>query len=371
MPPSNSSATTISASPRILIVRLSAIGDTIHSLPLAAALKRAYPDCHLGWVVEKPSAPLIVNNPLVDWVRVLPKGWLKSPSQVRRLHGDLTEQRFRIAFDIQGLTKSAVAARLSGARLRIGFVRGEAREVAPLLDNHLIQPEGRHAVDMTLSLLRGVNLPVPERGEFVLPPCGETDLAAIDAALAAERYQGGFALFGPWGSFPAKLWPLERFRELAERLFTETGLPSLMLGHGENERGQVEALARQSSETLAAAPDVSLTGVAELARRARVFVGCDSFPMHAAAAVGCRTLGLFGVTDPERLGPYGPNGRSVYEKITLLRSTRKRRRLGPENMLGLTVDKVLTAARGTPHSLLTSFIDSITCLTKPLYRSTI
>lgn len=333
-----------SGSPRILIVRLSAIGDTIHSLPLAAALKKAFPACHLGWVVEKPSAPLIVNNPLVDWARVLPKGWLKSPSQVRSLHSDLAEQRFRVAFDIQGLTKSAVAARLSGARLRIGFARGEAREVAPLLDNRVLQPEGRHAVDMTLSLIRGINLPIPKQAEFVLPPCGEPDGAAIDQMLAGERYESGFALLGPWGSFPAKLWPLERFGALAEKLLEATGLPSLMLGHGESERRQVEELARRFPGALAAAPDVSLTGVAELARRARLFVGCDSFPMHAAAAVGCMTLGLFGVTNPERLGPYGPTGRSVFDKITLVRSTRERRRLGPENMLGLTVEKVLSAA---------------------------
>lgn len=331
---------TATASPRILIVRLSAIGDTVHSLPLAAALKTLLPSCYLGWVVEKPSAPLIEGNPAVDWMRALPKGWLKSPALVRELCRDLMAQRFQIAFDIQGLSKSAIAARLSGARVRVGFARGEAREVAPFLDNCLVQPQGRHAVDMTLSLLRGVGLDVPETAEFPFPECGDGDRERIGQALGDDRFAAGFLLLGPWGSFPSKLWPLERFLDLAVRLRAGTGLPSLMLGHGATERKRGAELAARSDGALELAPDVSLTGVAELARRARLFVGCDSFPMHAAAAVGCRTLGLFGITDPERLGPYGPNGHAIYHRITLVKSTRERRKLGPENMLGLTVEAV-------------------------------
>ena len=331
---------------RILIVRLSAIGDTIHSLPLAAALRDAHPHCHLGWVVEKPSAPLIENNPLVDWVRVLPKGWLKSPRLVCGLRRDLKAQRFGIAFDVQGLSKSAIAARLSGAPVRIGFTRGEGREIAPLLDNWLVAPRGRHAVDRTLSLLGGIGLKPPAKPRFVLPACGPDDAARIDAALAGDAYRSGFVLMGPWGSFAAKLWPLDRFRTLATALWEKARLPSLVLGHGTAERGDIDRLVSDMPEgaVLRAAPDVGLPGVAELARRATLFVGCDSFPMHAAAAVGCRTLGLFGVTDPERLGPYGPAGRYAYQRITLVSSTRERRRLGPENMLDLEPGKVLRYA---------------------------
>lgn len=332
------------ASPRILIVRLSAIGDTVHSLPLAAALRQAHPDAWLGWVTETPSAALVEGNPLLDWVRVLPKGWLKSPSRVRALRRDLRAQRFDAAIDVQGLTKSAAAAWLSGAAKRVGFVRGEGRELAPLLDNVLVTPAGRHAVDISLSLLAGLGVEAPLEPSFVLPPCSGEDMAAIDVAAGGGRCPDGFALLGPWGSFPSKLWPLERFLELGKALHARAGLAALMLGHGDVERGKVEMLAAESGGILSAAPDVSLAGVAELARRAALFVGCDSFPMHAAAAVGCRTLGLFGVTDPARLGPYGRFGRAVYERVTLVRSTRERRRLGPENMLALTVDKVLAAA---------------------------
>lgn len=326
---------------RILIVRLSAIGDTIHSLPLAAAIKKRFPDCFLGWIVEKPSSPLIVDNPLVDWKHVLPKGWLKSPAQVFELWRRLREARFDTAFDIQGLTKSAVATGLSGARVRVGFTRGESREVAPLLDNRLIKPSGSHAVDMTLSLMAGVGIADPGPAEFVLPACPAADRDCVDGMAADPRFASGYVLMGPWGSFPSKLWPLERFACLAEALYARTGLCSLMLGHGGEERGRVGRLGEGREKYLSVAPDVGILGVAELARRARLFVGCDSFPMHIAAAVSCPTLGLFGVTDPARLGPYGPTGRSVYERLTLPKSTRERRKLPPDNMEALSVEKVL------------------------------
>ncbi len=329
--------------PRILIVRLSAIGDTVHTLPLAAALRKARPGCFLGWAVEKPSAALLENNPLLNWVRVLPKGWLKSPGEIYRLRRDLRQQNFDLALDPQGLSKSAVAILLSGAGTRLGFTRPAAREIAPLLYNRALPPQGTHAVDRTLSLLCGLGLeaPPPGAGEFVLPPPTAADRQAIASLLAAEKYRRGFVLMGPWGSFPAKLWPLERFRDLALGLRSDIGLPSLILGHGEKERAAIRDLAARAPDALAAAPDLALTGVAELARRATCFVGCDSFPMHAAAAVGCRTFGLFGVTDPARLGPYGPKGKALFNKITLPKSTRERRRLGPENMLGLGVGTVL------------------------------
>jgi ADP-heptose:LPS heptosyltransferase len=323
---------------RILIVRLSAIGDTIHTLPLAAALRRLYPTAWIGWVVEKPSAPLVENNPILDWTYVLPKGWLKSFREIRALRRALRGQKPDIVFDVQGLSKSAVAAYVSGAPVRIGFTRGESREIAPYLDNRRVAPRGVHAIDKTLSLLDALEAESPGPAEFVFPPCSSGDGAAL--CEMPER----FVLMGPWGSFTAKLWPLERFLQTAVVLHAKTGLRSFMLGHGEKERSAVLALSAERPDILQPAPDVSITGVVELARRASVFIGCDSFPMHAAAAVGCPTLGLFGVTNPERLGPYGPNGHAVYERLTLPRSTRERARLSNENMAALSVGKVVKSA---------------------------
>lgn len=330
--------------PRFLIVRLSAIGDTVHTLPLAASLKRHFPDCHVGWVVEKPSAPLVVDNPLVDWHYVLPKGWLKSLGTVRALRRALKEQKFDICFDVQGLTKSAVAGLLSGAKTRVGFARGEGRELAPLLDTVRVEPTGVHAIDKTLSLLSAIGVAAEGEPEFVFPPCPPEDREEIEQFFRQLPFGGQICLMGPWGSFASKRWPVERFVSLSALLKNSLGLTSVILGHGTDEREQVaNALDDSASGTAVLAPDVSVAGVVELARRARLFVGCDSFPMHVAAGVGCPTVGLFGITDPERLGPRGALSRSVFAKITLVKSTRERRTLGPENMLALAVDNVAAA----------------------------
>ncbi len=334
------------AAPRIVIVRLSAIGDAIHTLPLAAALKKLHSGAYLGWVVEKPAAPLIVDNPAVDWVHVLPKGWLKSGRQVLNLRQALRRQQFELAFDVQSLSKSAVAAWLSGAKQRVGFARGEGREIAPLLDNCLVQAEGVHVVDKVLSLLQGIGEAWRGAREFPFPACSPQEKNDIGTYIQKNKIANRYCLLGPWGSFAAKRWPLERFGALAEQLRDEFGLASLVLGQGENERSAVAAMvAGCSHDAVLPAPEVTLPGVVELARRAQLFVGCDSFPMHAAAAVGCPTLGLFGVTDPDRFGPYGEKAAAVFEKITLVRSTRERRRLDNANLQALSVAKVATACR--------------------------
>lgn len=329
---------------RILIVRLSAIGDTIYTLPLAAALRRAWPDAHLGWLVEEPASPLVVRNPLLDWWRVLPKGWLKKPAEVWRLRRDLRDQRFDTVLDPQGLSKSAVAAWLTGAKQRVGFVRDEAREIAPLLNNHLVATSERQVTKIALSLLAGVGLaPSPADPELVLPPLPEEDRAAVEEALTGAGIVGaeGFYLFSPWASTVSKCWPVERFAQLARRLYDATGKPALALGHGTAQREAVwRAGAEIGAGAMRLAPEVSVLGVFALARRAAMFVGSDSFPLHAAAGLGMPTLGLFGVTDPGRFGPHLPGGVSLYATLTLARSHRARKRLDQANMLALSVDRV-------------------------------
>ena len=330
---------------RFLIVRLSAIGDVIHTIPLAAALKRRRPDCFLGWIVEKPASPLIVDNPLLDWVHVVPKGWLKSPGEVHRLRRAAKAMRFDVAFDVQGLSKSAIAARLSGAPVRVGFTRGVGREIAPLLDNRLVVPRGVYVVDNILSLLSAIGDEAPDRPEFVFPPCPPDDKQGIDDYLREKRLTGGYCLMGPWSSLVGKCWPLGRFLELAEGLNAATGLVSLLLGHGKERDAVAAALAGRPGTPVLLAPDVSPAGVVELARHARLFVGCDSFPLHVADGVGCLAAGLFGITNPERVGPRGRNCRSLFAELNLLKTARERRGFDDSVMRKLDVGTVLDACR--------------------------
>jgi ADP-heptose:LPS heptosyltransferase len=325
---------------RLLIGRLSSIGDAIHTLSLAAALRRLKPGAFLGWLVEEPASPLIVNNPLLDWWLVLPKGWLKKPAWLAKLRRETKAQRFEVAFDVQGLSKSAAAALISGAPRRVGFTRGEAREIAPFLDNRLIPPPGRHVVTNTLGLLSALGETAPAEAELVLPPCPGPELDLIEDFLARPDLAGGFHLFGPWTSNISKCWPLEYFTDLAGRLRRATGRPALALGHGPEERKAVHQAAARASGDLWPAPEVTLLGVAELIRRAALFVGGDSFALHTAAGLGRPTLGLFGVSDPARVGPHRAGGRSIHARLTLASSSRARARLPQDNMRALTVERV-------------------------------
>jgi ADP-heptose:LPS heptosyltransferase len=328
---------------RLLIVRLSSIGDVAHTLPLAAALRRLRPDSRLGWLVEEPAAPLIVNNPLLDWWLTLPKGWLKKPAWLALLRRELKAQRFEIAFDPQGLSKSAAAALISGAPLRVGFTRGEAREIAPLLNNRLITPPGRHVVANALGLLAALGENAPAEAELILPPCPAPELARLDYFLSRPAFKAGFHLFGPWTSNISKCWPLEYFTKLALRLRQATGRPALALSHSRTEREAVTRAAAEAPEALRPAPEVSLLGVAELIRRADLFVGGDSFPLHLAAGLNRPALGLFGVTDPERVGPHRARGRSLHARLTLTTSSRARAGLNQDNLRALDVERVAEA----------------------------
>src|SRR5262249_2410437 len=131
----SSSTTREGKSPRILLVRLSAIGDVIHGMPIAAAIRRQFPQAFLAWAVQEKSAPLLEGHPAIDERIVLPRGWLRSPSNIWRVRQQLRKLDFDTAIDAQGLTKSAAAAWLSGARQRIGMDGRWGRELSRWLNN--------------------------------------------------------------------------------------------------------------------------------------------------------------------------------------------------------------------------------------------
>jgi ADP-heptose:LPS heptosyltransferase len=328
---------------RILIVRLSAIGDTVHSLFLADALKKLFPGCFLGWVVEEAAAPLIVENPLLDYWKVLPNGFLKKPAHVLKLRKELKGQEFEISFDPQSLSKSSLVALLSGAKIRIGFCRGEGRELAPFLNNTLIKPDSRHVVESTLELVRGLGQVPPENPALVLPLPQAEDSFKVDSFLR-EHGLGGqdFFLFAPGSAQASKRWPLFRYRELGTRLRGLTGKAVVLVGHGSAERDGILSIFRERESYLA--PDLGLLGVTELIRRSFLTVGSDSFVAHVAAGLKVPTVMLFSVSDPSRVGPRHKLGLSVHGELKIVGSSRARRKVGSEFMESLSVLEVETAA---------------------------
>jgi heptosyltransferase-1 len=328
------------AAPRILIVRLSAIGDVLHAVPTACALRREFPDAFLGWIVEGRTGELLKGHPALDEVIVVPRGWLKSAKTVWNLRKQLRALRFDTTLDLQGLSKSAIAAWLTGAKRRISYGGADARELSPWLNNELVEPETAHVVTRALEMLRPLGITEPQV-EFNLPRVPAAEETA-DRMIAAAGLTGSFAVLNPGAGWPSKLWPAERFGAVARHLGRTHGLPGLVVWAGAQEKKWAETIVACSGGQARLAPPTSLVELAAILRRARMFVGSDTGPLHLAAAVGTPSVGLFGPVSEKRNGPYGEQNVTV-QKMLLSGRSRERRNAGPESMLAIRIDDVIAA----------------------------
>lgn len=327
-------------SERILIVRLSAIGDVMHGLPVLLALRDARPNAFLAWVVEGVSGQLLHNHPALDQLVRVPRKWLKQPGQVVELRRQLRALEFDVALDLQGLTKSAVAAWLSGAKRRIGYDGRDGRELSRWLNNELVTAEKTHVVDRNLELLAPLGI-ADAGARFDLPET-EDEGRAADKLLAAEQLRERFAVINPGAGWPSKLWPAARFAAVAQYLGTRHALRSLVVWAGGSERLAAEEIVAGSGGSATLAPATSLRELAAVARRATLFVSADTGPLHMAVAVGTPSVGLFGPMPAERNGPYGAANVSV-QKMCLTGTSRERRTAGPESMEAIAIEDVCSA----------------------------
>jgi lipopolysaccharide heptosyltransferase I len=325
---------------RLLICRLSHIGDCILTLPVLCALRSTFPDAHISWIVERPTDQLLEGHRALDRLIVVRRGWLKSLSEIRRVRSVLRDAEFDVAIDPQGLTKSAACAWLSGARKRIGFARGAAREIAPWLDNELVRPGRTHLVEKSLELLVPLGIDRP-RVAFDLPHYSEAR-DSIEHYLARFHLNCGFALINPGAGWPSKQWPAQRFGEVAKHLGQRQRLPSVVAWAGDKERALAETVVARSGGHALLAPATSLTELAELCRAATMFVSSDSGPLHLAAALGVPCVGLYGPTRPADCGPYGRASVSV-QAYYQQGSSRQRRRAPNNAMQAIDVDSVCMA----------------------------
>jgi len=298
----------------ILIVKLGSIGDIVHTLPAVAAIRKAMPGSEISWVVERRSAEILRDNPILDRLivvdtKALRRGLvsgetLRAPrQQLRQLRASV----FDLALDFQGLLKSASIARLSGARRVFGFSRDSLREPASriLLTKSIPISKNSHVIRKNLSLASGaLGISVPDDPadlEFPIATNSGHEAEALNAAPAGTQY----AILNPGGGWPTKLWSADRFGRLADELWSHHGLHSLVT-HGPGEADLAETVLQSSQSGKARAVNVSLKGFYELAKRAQVYVGGDTGPTHLAIAAGAPIVGLFGPTEWWRNGSLRP-----------------------------------------------------------------
>jgi heptosyltransferase-1 len=344
----------------LLIVRLGSMGDIIHTLPAVTALRSAFPEAILGWVVEECWAELLctlseprsgllsVRRPLIDRVHTVnTKAWRASPlstqtwEQIAAGFSELRAQRYELAVDFQGAVRSALIARWSGAPVVYGFTQPR-ENVASMFYSRQVSARGSHVVEQNLSLAEGV-----VRRSLKLPKLQFPRDQAVE-----DRYEerfgnfGDFALLNPGAGWGAKRWPSERYGHVAKALAAE-GMKSLInFGPGEERLMQEVESASGGAATGVAC---SLTELIALTRRAHVFVGGDTGPMHLAAALGIPVVAVFGPTNPARNGPFGT--RSIVLRSPISPTSHARRAQPDPGLLEISADEVIAAARALLRSV--------------------
>jgi len=289
----------------VLIVRLSALGDTALTIPLARLLKQQRPDLQLGWVVGEGAAPLLRGLDDIDRLHILAKRE-RHPAGLWRLAREIRRQDYQVALDPQGLSLSALLPWLAGIPQRVGFVPGplESRELAPLMLNRRISVprEITHIALRSLYLATALGIDVAG-----LPP---VDLPRNQAAAErvgrwwqAQGLGDNTLVMGLGAGWPTKIWPAERAVHLA-RLAVEEGLQVVLLW-GPAERQQLPAWKTLFADAAVPAPATDVADMLELLRLARCYAGPDSAALHLAWLLGKPTFSWFGASDPARCAPLG------------------------------------------------------------------
>ena len=289
---------------KILIVRLGALGDVVHTVPAAAALRRAYPDARIDWVVDARHAAFARLVTSLDRVVALEHPTLGAWLQLLQT---LRPARYDVALDFQGLMKSAVIARASGARRVAGFSIWHLREkgARPFYSDVGDGRDAAHVIQKNLKLLSVVGVDTAAV-EF---PLSHSPSAVVEAV----RHQASgrpIALVNPGAAWPNKRWPASRFGEVAAFLKEVRGLDPFVLW-GPSERPLAEDVVSASGGSARIAPATSTTDLVELSRAAALMVSGDTGPLHIAAAAGTPVVAIFGPTDPDRNGPWTPEDEVV------------------------------------------------------------
>ncbi len=291
---------------KILIVRLGSLGDIVHTFPAQQLLHHCLPYAEIHWLTESSYAPLVETVPGVTrvWVAGLRKwSWQSSPKPFVRLIRALRRQHFDLAFDFQGLVKSAVVARVSGARRVAGFGAELTRErLASAFYSHqaAATPEEKlHVVDLNLRLayqtgcVNGIGPIIPLR----IP---ETATRLMREKLASHGIERPI-LLNPGAGWATKLWPARQYAALAERIQQKLGIP-IVVTFGPGEEGVIEAV-RRAGANICSFP-TSILELAALCRESRLMVAGDTGPLHLAVALGTPTVAVMGPSAIWRNGPY-------------------------------------------------------------------
>ena len=288
---------------RVLVVKLSSLGDVIHVTPCLKAIRRAFPKAEIVMAVDNRFTPVVQYNPYVDKVIESPpplSGPFRFLVGMFKELASLRDRPFDVAMDFQGNRRSAAWVYASRGRFKAG--RGKRR---PGWDLAVVPDLDKHAIVVCAEISRKIGISVDElKPEIFLSDHDDRELLSI--LEMHDLPENEFILVNPFSQWHSKNWPLDRYAELISKLWDDLGLPIIITGGPGEEDQAAELIHLMKPRT--ATPLVGKLTLGQafcLFRRALLMITCDSGPMHAAAALGTKVVALFGPTLPERTGPWG------------------------------------------------------------------
>ena len=297
----------------VLIIKLSAIGDVIHALPVSHAIKETYPDAHITWVVEPPAYDLLTNNPYIDEIILFRKKEFKSWKGFCKNFPDfsakLREKKYDVVLDLQGLAKSGILAFLARGKKKLGTC--DMREMSGYISKPTVGANAHgHIVERYLDVARAIGCRV-ENVVFPVYPTKEEEERAHYLIREEGRLRGDYVAIAVGTNWPNKCWPIANIARLADLLYILGMKPVLVGGGKEEERIAKEVHKKMRSTALSLVGKTSLKELAAVIRGARAFVGGDTGPTHLAAGLGIPTVEIMGPTDANRNGPYGQQQNAI------------------------------------------------------------
>ncbi len=316
---------------RILIVKPSSLGDVVHTLPLVHAIKRCFPTCHIGWIVQKTFSAILESDPAVDEIIPISIPSTSEPSAgrwvimhaatatlrtLRDLRTKFRDRPYDVVLDLHASFRSGLLGMVNPDGSRIGF--SDAKELNTLFQTYTIDPgaERIHAVDRNIAFARYLNCPPSSEDFRIVSSSAARERVRAFLSESGDVKNGRLVYANPSTRWESKHWSVEAWAELADLLIESAGA-SVVFAGGPDDVPYIQRITdRMKQRALVAAGRLTLADAIALLESCSVYVGVDSGPMHMAAFAGVPVVALFGPTDPAKVGPYGP-GHKVIQRSEL------------------------------------------------------
>ncbi len=294
---------------KILIIKPSAWGDIVHTLPFLDAVAKRYPKAEIHWVVAKGLHTFLEGHPLITKIWIMDKDgwrnwgrWRQSLKEINEFRKGLKQEQFTLSIDLSGLLRSGLITLAAGAEYKLGF--SDSDEGSPFFYTHKIEGGQQiHAIDRYLKLARFMDCDISEI-HYPLPQL--PDITSLTDSLPQE-----FCIMAPSAGKEANRWPAKCFGELAAKL----NIPSVIIA-GLHDKQIAEKVVRESNgKAINLAGKTNLKELVSLISKCHYFICNDTGPMHIAAALKIPVFAIFGPANPKRTGPYGDNHTIIQKEL--------------------------------------------------------